>query len=248
VRSAVFADIDGTLIESVRRLGHAHEGAVGARDREGNAIAVHTPRHRQLLRLLEAADVLIPVTGRSVSALSRVELPFPSYAIVHHGALVLDAARARCTAYDERMRDALGATDLVLAEAFAEVTRWIAERAPSLRVYRQVIDERTIEVCVKHVSPTASSLGEEGDAIEEQWRGLSHVRIHRNGNNLALLPSGVTKESAVAWVVERLEETLGPLVTFGVGDSDTDLEFMRRCDFFVVPRGSQLERGLEVRG
>jgi HAD superfamily hydrolase (TIGR01484 family) len=248
VRSAVFADIDGTLIESVRRLGHAHEGAVGARDREGNAIAVHTPRHRQLLRLLEAADVLVPVTGRSVSALSRVELPFLSYAIVHHGALVLDAARARCTAYDERMRDALGATDLVLAEAFAEVTRWIAERAPSLRVYRQVIDERTIEVCVKHVSPTASSLGEEGDAIEEQWRGLSHVRIHRNGNNLALLPSGVTKESAVAWVVERLEETLGPLVTFGVGDSDTDLEFMRRCDFFVVPRGSQLERGLEVRG
>ena len=248
MRSAVFADIDGTLIESVRRLGHAHEGEVGARDRDGNAIAVHTPRHRQLLRLLGAADVLVPVTGRSVSALSRVELPFPSYAIVHHGALVLDAGRARCAGYDERMRDTLVATDRVLAQAFAEVTRWIAEQAPSLRVYRQVLDERTIEVCVKHVSPTASALGEEGDAIEAGWRGLPHVRIHRNGNNLALLPSAVTKESAVAWVVARLEEELGPLVTFGVGDSDTDLEFMRRCDFFVVPRGSQLERGLEARG
>jgi len=247
MRSAVFADIDGTLIESMRRLGYAHEGEVGARDREGNAIAVHTPRHRQLMRLLGTADLLVPVTGRSVSALSRVELPFPSYAIVHHGALVLDAERRRCAAYDETMRDALVDTDRVLAQAFAEVTRWIAEHAPSLRAYHQVIDERTIEVCVKHVIPTASSLGEEGDAIESRWRGLSQVRIHRNGNNLALLPSAVTKENAVAWVMARLEEEHGPLVTFGVGDSDTDLKFMRRCDFFIVPRGSQLERGLEVR-
>lgn len=241
MRSVVFADIDGTLVESVRRRGSPTGATIGARDRAGNQVAIQTDRHRELLRILASADIIVPVTGRSIDALRRVEIPFNSYAIAHHGAVVLSPSGERCTAYDALATPELAVTHGVLSSVFESTLQWIESRSKSLRVYQQVLDGRTIEVCVKHLSPNAETIGEEGDEIEADWRGLSGVRVHRNGNNLALLPDGVTKESAVRWVTGQLDDGCGTIVTFGIGDSETDLGFMHSCDYYLVPRGSQLD-------
>jgi hydroxymethylpyrimidine pyrophosphatase-like HAD family hydrolase len=240
--SVVFADIDGTLIETCRNGESREHLSVGAYNSDGDVIAVREARHEVLHDLLSAAKVVVPVTGRSVGALERVAIRFGSYAVVHHGAMVLLPSRAPDLEFLASVRPDLDAVDEILCEAFAEAMSYIARTACPLRVYRQVVSERTIEVCVKSADVHARALPVEADEIQGFWGERTGVRLHRNGNNLALLPSMVTKERAVDWVADRLEEELGACVHFGVGDSTTDLGFMRRCDYYISPRDSQIDR------
>ncbi|MEM8741181.1 MAG: trehalose phosphatase, partial [Pseudomonadota bacterium] len=74
-------------------------------------------------------------------------------------------------------------------------------------------------------------------------RLTSDWRVHRNGNNLALLPPPVSKRRAARWLLERLRAD-GPLLSIGVGDSLSDLDFMRLCDAWMAPAQSQIDRAL----
>ena len=73
------------------------------------------------------------------------------------------------------------------------------------------------------------------DAGEHAWQ------IHLNGNNLALLPPGLSKRAATAYLLERFREA-GEVLAIGVGDSASDLPFMRLCDVWVTPSDSQIDR------
>ena len=64
--------------------------------------------------------------------------------------------------------------------------------------------------------------------------------IHRNGNNLAILPKALNKANAVAHITARLKAEHGEIVTFGMGDSRSDARFMAACDYAIIPRGTQL--------
>lgn len=239
--SVVFADIDGTLIETHRSGSAVADDSVGARDSEGRVIAVRAPRHHALMALLASADAVVPVTGRSVAAFSRVSLMFRSWAIAHHGAVVLLPNGEPDRDFDAVIGSLLDEAHSALQSVYAETVAHIARSSADLRVYRQQIAGRTAEVCVKSVTPAATAIAAVADPIEAWWRELPGVRVHRNGNNLAILPAAVTKERAVAWVLARLESELGRCVRFGVGDSLTDLGYMRTCDYFIIPRGSQID-------
>lgn len=245
MRSVVFADIDGTLIESLRQRELLPGERVGAHDKNGNPIAIQTPKQEKLLTILRHADVLIPVTGRSAGALQRVQMNFDSYAIVHHGAVLLEPGGIRCREFDLYLSEELAVAHAVLDAAFKTTADYIESAKAGLRIYKQVVDSRTVEVCVKHVDATATDLGPAADAIEFEWREIEGTRVHRNGNNLALLPSTVTKERAVSWVSAKLDSAIGPHLTVGIGDSKTDLAFISQCDFWVFPRKSQIAAGLE---
>jgi hydroxymethylpyrimidine pyrophosphatase-like HAD family hydrolase len=66
--------------------------------------------------------------------------------------------------------------------------------------------------------------------------------VHRNGNNLAILPKALDKANAVAHVTALLRAEHGDIVTFGMGDSRSDARFMAACDYAIVPRATQLAR------
>lgn len=245
MHSVVFADIDGTLIEPVRRLTAISPGVVAATDRVGRPVAYRTPQTDQLLRVLNAADLLIPVTGRSRSAFERVDIPFNSFAIMHHGAMITDGAGQECSTYAAEVRDDIHRSHQVLDDAFGHAECDIAARGLPLRVYRQMLQDRTVEVCIKHADHRAAALDDGADAIAAYWRTLPEVRIHRNGNNLALLPDTVTKERAVRWVQDRLRVELGMMTTFGIGDSTSDMGFMAVCDYWMIPGRSQIAHHIE---
>jgi len=240
--SLVFADIDGTLMETSPGPAMADLCVVGAWDNAGHVIAVRRERHEALITMLGAAHALIPVTGRSVGALGRVNWNFNSYAVAHHGAVVLQPNRERDSEFEESIRSSLDAAQAILDTAYHDTLVLVERSGALLRVSRQLVAGRTVEVCVKSTQVTADGLGPEADVIEECWQASPGIRIHRNGNNLAMLPLTITKERAMEWVVQRIESQIGPCVRFGVGDSLTDLGFMRRCDFFIVPAGSQIDR------
>ncbi len=64
--------------------------------------------------------------------------------------------------------------------------------------------------------------------------------VHRNANNLAILPKTLNKARAVAYVRQILEAEHGEIITFGMGDSTSDARFMASCDYAIIPKGSQL--------
>jgi predicted mannosyl-3-phosphoglycerate phosphatase (HAD superfamily) len=78
--------------------------------------------------------------------------------------------------------------------------------------------------------------------VVQPWiaEGGREYFIHRNGNNLAILPNALDKSHAVAYVSEKLRQEHGEILTFGMGDSRSDARFMAACDYAIVPGRSQL--------
>jgi hydroxymethylpyrimidine pyrophosphatase-like HAD family hydrolase len=245
MRSVVFTDLDETLLHSLRRRAATSGDRLAAVDQQGAPSSYQTAHQEEIFRWLSQADRVIPVTGRSVGSYARVRLPFYHEAVVHHGALVLLSDGTPEPDYVATVQSDLEEVHPTLEDAWIHVQSWIHRSGAPLRTYRQSLHGLTVEVCVKHVSRDATELGAWGDELAERWAGLgSEVRVHHNGNNLALLPRHVDKLRAVRWLQERLVNELGPLLTLGAGDSRTDHPFLSACDFFIVPRGSQLANSL----
>lgn len=242
MKTCVFTDLDETLFRSKNRHEHHNQDVLAARDKHGTPICYQSQKQVALLQLMNKADRLIPVTGRSVSAFQRVCLPFVHEAIVHHGAVILTDQGQPEVEYTKRIHDELSSSSQILAGEWIEVQRIIEMSSAPLRTYRQTLNGSTIEICVKHIDASQRSLGQHGMNIYESWRNLGdEVRIHWNGNNLALLPGRVDKLRAVRWLRTRLEDRFGPFLSVAAGDSSTDYPFMSACDFYIVPSGSQID-------
>jgi len=255
-RGIVFADIDGTLIGSRRdrdvsdvTVAGGESDDVAATNVHGTPIAWRTTRQRALWSWLARLGDIVAVTGRSVGAYGRVRLPFAPHAIVHHGAVVLGS---EASAFRELTRPLLEESAPVLREAGAALAS-LADIHAALLVTTQTIDGLVVEVCVKHrdhVGDRGTMAGAElptwANDIESAWRGLSFTRVHRNGNNLALLPARVTKDRAMRWLRERVYADVD--LTIGVGDSTSDYGFMSACDVSLIPSGSQLDALVRAAG
>jgi hypothetical protein len=65
--------------------------------------------------------------------------------------------------------------------------------------------------------------------------------VHRNGNNLAILPNArSTRRMPWNTSPHACAREHGEIVTFGMGDSRSDARFMAACDYAIIPRGTQL--------
>ena len=64
--------------------------------------------------------------------------------------------------------------------------------------------------------------------------------LHRNSNNLAVLPKTLNKARAVHHLRQQLQAEHGEIMTLGMGDSQSDARFMAACDYAIVPSGTQL--------
>ena len=67
-----------------------------------------------------------------------------------------------------------------------------------------------------------------------------HCRLLQNGNNLAVLPAWLDKAHAVAHLQQHYRAQYGAILSIGMGDSTSDLPFMRHCDYLLTPAESQI--------
>src|SRR5262249_12585998 len=118
------------------------------------------------------------------------------------------------------------------------VLRFIEAHSPGATA-RVIADfDMPLYVLMKHPQGDVSHL----DRITHELLSgmdLAGFFVHRNHNNLAVVPRFLGKERAVRHVIDR---HLGPepVLTIGVGDSLSDAAFLGVCDYTILPRDCQL--------
>ena len=231
-----FTDIDDTLIFSGRKLGERSAATVGAVRTNGSPASFATPQQAGLFALLAAANAeIIPVTGRYKDALDRVCLEFHGFAALSHGAVVMNPEGDLCPGWHDLIADQIEYWEPVLHEANDRIADCVA--AHDLVVKTRVIIDQGVPSYVSIKGP-ATGLDRLRSIFED-----TQLKFHRNDNDVALLPPYADKQAAVSFILEQLDLPDDTLL-IGLGDSVTDVPFLRACHFGLFPIGSQIDGAL----
>ncbi|MEJ8848386.1 hypothetical protein [Variovorax rhizosphaerae] len=237
----VFSDLDDTLFSSARKRVPGPDSQPAALLRNGEVVSYSNGPQRALLAWLMRDAQLVPVTARSVEAYRRVLLSFSGPAILSFGGVLLDAAGQEDAHWAAHMLQVLAPAAPLLEEACALLQSAIEARG--LNAWARVAQEGGLAqyVVAKHREHDVDALAQLGKDVLEPWLAAhAGFRSHQNANNLALLPPGLDKSAALAFLLSRLRATHGEIVTVGFGDSFSDAEFMALCDYSMTPGGTQL--------
>lgn len=237
----LFADLDDTLFQSLEKCrGDLLEPTAFLKD--GSPISYSTAAQRAFFAFAQDGMTIIPATARNRDAFSRVRLPFSSYAVLNYGGMVLEPGGAVDAEWLGRMRAAMHAALPGLQELAALIDAHAARTGFGGRA-RIIEDNATpFYLVLKDPQKVAASLVPFEEEVVQPWldAGKRDYFIHRNGNNLAILPNALNKVHAVTYVTERLRAEHGDIITFGMGDSRSDARFMAACDYAIVPSRTQL--------
>lgn len=249
IRPVVLPDLDDTLFQTKRKM--VDELAqtpfrVGALDRSLTPRSFMNEEQALLVDwLISNADV-IPVTARGTDEYARVKIPFNSWAITTHGAVILSPDGQCDTQWRQHIETALSPYRERLLDLQKDITALMAERG--IDAWARInyeYDGVPIYLVLKHTDSTKlHELNAIGDEIEAIF-GTDGFYIHRNSNNIAWLPICIEKGKATSFLLDKLRALRGPFPTIGLGDSLTDFSFLRLCSWYGVPKQSQLSSAIK---
>lgn len=235
MKRAFFVDLDDTLFQTLRKNGQA--SILAAIDKEGRPLSFQSNAQAAFFDWIRKDAMLVPVTGRNVSALRRVVLPLggaSGYAICSYGGVIVGPDGEPEPGWHARIKDQCEAT----SSEMKHLERTFLDLARSLSVdcrFTVVADAGLpLYLSIKHNRNDGEEMKRLAQAIIKPDGWL----IHLNDSNLALLPPFLGKEKAVSFFLETILEP--KTLTIGVGDSLTDLGFMGLMDFAVQPTSSQI--------
>ncbi|WP_249126440.1 hypothetical protein [Aeromonas popoffii] len=243
VRPVVLPDLDDTLFQTKRKMVNelAQEPfRVGALGRSLSPRSYMNEEQAMLVDWLLANAEVIPVTARGTEEFARVQIPFTSWAITTHGAVILTPEGKCDPKWQEHITTYLQPYLQRLLDMQEQITKLMAERgiAAWARINYEY-DDMPIYLVMKHTDSTKlAELNAIGDEIEDMF-GTQGFYIHRNSNNIAWLPNCIEKGLAARYLLSKLREERGTFPTIGLGDSLTDFSFLRLCSWFGMPKQSQ---------
>lgn len=245
----IFVDLDDTLFQTLRKCADHPALAVRAYLPDGQPNSFATLKQQWLWDWLAQGFKVVPVTARDFPAFQRVNLPFQEEVVLNHGAVILDKHRAVDQGWLNAMLPALATYHEALAEIWLAIESY-AKRTSGFNM-RLVQDfDITWYAVVKHASGQETPLRELLNAVIKPFSAITNGSLywHLNGNNLAILPKIINKESAVQYLLAQYRQTHPDLLTFGAGDSYSDAAFMTLCDYAIVPKNTQLFSTLAAAG
>jgi hydroxymethylpyrimidine pyrophosphatase-like HAD family hydrolase len=241
LKNILFIDLDDTLFHSREKCAPDVALEPAAYLRDGSPISFTSPRQRAFLSYVQAGMLLVPTTARNQDAFRRVAIDWNSYAILNYGGVVLTPDGQADRAWLEQTSAAAQHALPGLQQVAALLDDYAARHAGGKA---RIIEDFGVPfyVVIKDPQKDGARLAQMEQDVLQPWIAAAgrDFYIHRNGNNLAVLPHALNKANAVQYVRERLQQELGPVISFGMGDSKSDARFMAACDYAIVPRGTQL--------
>ncbi|MGS2745175.1 HAD hydrolase family protein [Halomonas sp. LS-001] len=233
-RPVLFTDLDDTLFQTARKMVEpVCESRLAAEATNGHH-SYMTASQAAMTTWLLKATCLVPVTARSTEALSRCRIPFDSWKIASNGAVILDPDGKAELDWSQHISRLSGDFEAGLEALNTETYKL----NPAGRFRHWIVREQgcPIYFCVK-------SNGEETwlDDLEGRLRALAGEDFvyHRNGNNLSFTPQGISKRAAVTYLIDIRPEIRHGII-LAMGDSLTDLPFMRLANMMMMPPASQV--------
>lgn len=240
MKTFILSDLDDTLFSSRRTHGEVAGLRPASYSLTGEALCFYSPQQRALVSHLQRLGTLIPVTGRSSESLTRVVgLELNSFRVVSHGALILDPQGAPLQRWSERVSGELERWGERLEEESRYVSGWAARHHAPLRV--ALIKDHGLPTYLS-VKGEVEALIALRDTLIPRWR---EGTLHHNRRNLACLPPYASKERAVEQLIAHLRALHSePLLFIGLGDSVSDVPFLKRCDLAITPQQSHIQQEL----
>lgn len=244
-RLILLTDLDDTLFASERSLpDEADRVQLAAVDRDGAPLSFQTHQQHTLWELFSsAADVIIPVTGRTSYALERVSLTFPGgYAVVSHGALVTSQGHI-LPAWQSRLAPQLEDARQAISLARAEISEAMAVSYPDLSLSLRELEDLNTPVYLS-IKAKETLPGE----VHQLLSRIAHnhgLRLHANTRNAALRPPYTCKADACHFLLDEVLQRQPEDTIIALGDSLSDLHFMAQSDMAVIPTRSQVWNSLK---
>ena len=188
-KPVIFSDLDDTLFQTRRKMVDELNVAPfrpGALDRSLQPRSFMTEEQAMLVDwMLEHAD-LIPVTARGTEEIARVEIPFRSWAVATHGAVILNPQGEADAEWRALMLAKLAPYAAQLLAMQQQITELMAER--NINGWARInyeYEQTPIYLVMKHRDSTKlDELYAIADEIEQRFPTAGWY-IHRNSNNVA---------------------------------------------------------------
>jgi len=247
-------DLDDTLFQTQRKIdawdlstAEAKNLVCATINKQGKPLSFMSQRQAAFFNWLLASTDLIVVTARDRSEIKRVKLPFDSWQVLTHGAIILDRDGALQAQWQQRMHSALAP----LQDKLQQLSQLFANHSKndnSQLVFTPHIDhfnngsaneKLTIYLAIKHGQKDHQALVELAKKLPTLIRDFEQdFYVHVNANNLAILPHAVHKCHAVQFLLDQYLDHQRP--SFGFGDSLADLPFLQLLDWYGMPNHGQL--------
>jgi hydroxymethylpyrimidine pyrophosphatase-like HAD family hydrolase len=239
-----FVDLDDTLFQTLRKCDANHDPAclqVRAFLPDGSANSFSTLKQQWLWQWLDQGFRMVPVTARDVQAFRRVNLPFREEVVLNHGAVILTKQGEVDPFWQTKIQAELPFYHDKLLIVW-QVVEAYCQRYTGFKP-RLVEDFGvTWYGVIKHEDGTEATLRTLLDELIKCHPYVLDGSLywHLNGNNLAILPKIINKESAVSYLLDNYHQLYSEVLSFGAGDSKTDAPFLALCDYAVIPKNTQL--------
>jgi hydroxymethylpyrimidine pyrophosphatase-like HAD family hydrolase len=247
-------DLDDTLFQTQRKIDAwdlpitEPENLVCATvNKQDEPLSFMSQRQAIFFNWLLASTELIVVTARDRSEIKRVKLPFDSWQVLTHGAIILTSDGALLSSWQQHMYSKLAP----LQEKLNQLSELFASHSKSEQshlVFTPHIDsfnngsvdeELAIYLAIKHAKKDHQALVDLAEKLPTLIRDFDQdFYVHVNANNLAILPHVVHKRHAVQFLLEHHLDHQRP--SFGFGDSLADLPFLQLLDWYGMPNHGQL--------
>ena len=258
IKPYALMDLDDTLFQTQRKIDAWNlptaeiENLVCATvNKQDEPLSFMSQRQASFFNWLLASTDLIVVTARDRSEIKRVKLPFDSWQVLTHGAIILTADGQLLSKWQQLMYSKLAPLQdklNQLSELFASHSKNEQSQlvfTPHIDCFNNgsVEEELTIYLAIKHAQKDHQALIDLAKKLPTLIRDFEQdFYVHVNANNLAILPHAVHKHHAVQFLLDNYLDHQRP--SFGFGDSLADLPFLQLLDWssYTVKRWRKVVR------
>lgn len=249
-RPYALMDLDDTLFQTKRKLAQGYPSSdgltVATLDKQGEALSFFTKKQAQWFAWLSQTTELIPVTARDTQEIKRVKLPFHSWQVLTHGAVIIQPDGKPLSVWQSIMAQKLRPLQPTILQLHETLMSEFSALALRYTLHREMLgdEELIVYLAIKHADKDHTVLLDLAKRLPTVTGFSQNFYAHVNANNLAILPYAVNKCFAVGFLQDGILDPLRP--SFGFGDSLTDLPFLQRLDWYGTPNKGQLHDAISV--
>ncbi len=255
IKPYALMDLDDTLFQTQRKIdawdlpnSNTEKLICASINKKGEPLSFMTARQANFFNWLLASTELIAVTARDTSEIKRVRLPFDSWQVLTHGAIILTPDGKSLDTWQQQMYNELMPLQDKLNQLSELFTKYSSNDNSHLKFTPHTDSfndsELTIYLAIKHAKKDHQALIELANKLPSLVRDFDqYFYVHVNANNLAILPHVIHKRHAVQFLLEQHLDNTRP--SFGFGDSLADLPFLQLLDWYGMPNHGQLHDQLD---